>query len=187
MGSSARTGSDLDALLRRVAEHDVDAFTQLYDRTRARVFGLIFKILRDANYSEETTQELYLQVWRNAGDYDSAAGSALAWMLMLAHRRAIDRVRSEQAATERESRYGASHVERPRDVVADTALAREERDRVLGCLHALTATQRECIELAYYRGLTYVQVAEQLTQNPSTVKSRMRDALRALRRCLEIP
>lgn len=186
MGSSARTGSDLDALLRRVAEHDVDAFTQLYDRTRARVYGLVFKVLRDANYSEETTQELYLQLWRNARAYDPAAGSALAWMLMLAHRRAIDRVRSEQAATERESRYGVSHVERPRDVVADAAIADDERDRVIGCIQALTATQRECIELAYYRGLTYVQVAERLAQNTSTIKSRMRDALRALRRCLEI-
>lgn len=100
---------------------------------------MVFKILRDANYSEETTQELYLQIWRNAGDYDPAAGSALAWILMLTHRRAIDRVRSEQAATERESRYGASNVERPRDIVADTETVKPSTTAVIGDLGHSTA------------------------------------------------
>lgn len=187
MGGSARSSGELDTLLRRVAERDVDAFAQLYDRTRARVFGLVIRILRDPGYSEETTQEIYLQLWRNAGAYDPAAGSAVAWILSLAHRRAVDRVRVEQAATARESRYGASDVERDRDVVADATLARDERDRVVQCLKGLTPAQRQCIELAYYQGLTYAQVSAQLAQNPSTIKSRIRDALSKLRRCLDVP
>lgn len=187
MGSSARTGGELDTLLRQVAEHDVDAFAQLYDQTRARVFGLVIRILRDPGYSEETTQEIYLQLWSNAHAYDPTAGSAVAWILSLAHRRAVDRVRVEQAATDRESRYGARDVERDLDVVADAALARDERDRVVECLQGLTAAQRHCIELAYYQGLTYAQVSVQLAQNHSTIKSRMRDALSKLRRCLDVP
>ncbi|MCV7348895.1 ECF RNA polymerase sigma factor SigK [Mycobacterium parmense] len=186
MGSAARTGGQLDSLLRRVAERDVEAFAALYDQTRSRVYGLVFRVLRDAGYSEETTQEVYLQIWRNAAAYDPAAGSAVAWILSLAHRRAVDRVRAEQAATNRESRYGANHVERARDVVVDAAIARDERDRVVGCLQALTEVQRECIEMAYYQGMTYAQVSQRLAQNPSTIKSRMRDALRALRRCLDV-
>lgn len=187
MGSSARISGELDTLLRRVAEQDVDAFAQLYDQTRARVFGLVFRVLRDPGYSEETTQEIYLQLWRNARAYDPAAGSAVAWILSLAHRRAVDRVRAEQAATDREARYGARDVERDRDVVADAAMSRDERDRVVECLHGLTDAQRQCVELAYYEGLTYAQVSERLAQNPSTIKSRMRDALRRLRRCLDVP
>ncbi len=179
-------GSDLDALLRRVARRDADAFAALYDQTRSRVYGLVIRVLRDAGYSEETTQEIYLEVWRTAGAYDSAKGSALSWLLTMAHRRAVDRVRSEQAAGQRESRYGAASVERPGDLVADSAIAADERRRVAACLDSLTDVQRQCIELAYYGGLTYSEVSQRLSANLSTIKSRMRDALRGLRGCLGV-
>ncbi|MGA8332127.1 MAG: ECF RNA polymerase sigma factor SigK [Mycobacterium sp.] len=178
--------SDLDALLRRVARRDADAFAALYDHTRSRVYGLVIRVLRDAGYSEETTQEIYLEVWRTAGAYDSAKGSALSWLLTMAHRRAIDRVRSEQSAGQRESRYGAASVERPGDLVADSAIAADERRRVAACLDSLTDVQRQCIELAYYGGLTYSEVSQRLAANLSTIKSRMRDALRGLRGCLGV-
>lgn len=180
-----RLSSDLDALLRRAARRDIDAFAAFYDRTRTRVYGLVLRLLRDAGYSEETTQEVYLEVWRTAQTYDSAKGSALAWLLTLAHRRAVDRVRSEQATSQRESRYGAATVEPSSDVVADSAIAGDERRRVVECLDALTDTQRQCIELAYYDGLTYAEVSQRLSANLSTIKSRMRDALRGLRNCLD--
>lgn len=175
---------DLDELLRQVARQDVDAFATLYDRTRARVFGLVTRVLRDPGYSEETTQDVYLQVWRSADTYDPSAGSALAWLMTLAHRRAVDRVRSEQAASARESRYGASTVEPPADHVAEAVITRDERRQVAECLGSLTDVQREAINLAYYDGLTYVQVSERLSANLATIKSRMRDAIRGLRRCL---
>ena len=176
--------TDLDALLRRVAQHDTEAFAELYDATRSRVYGMVCRVLRDRGYSEETTQDVYLQVWRTAESYDPASGSALAWLLTLAHRRAVDRVRSEQAASQRDSRYGATTVERDTDNVTDTVIADEERRRVADCLGGLTEVQRECIELAYYQGMTYVQVSQRLSANLATVKSRMRDAMRGLRNCL---
>jgi len=187
MTGPARLSSDLDALLRRVAQGDRDAFAAVYDLTHSRVYGLVVRVLRDAGYSEETTQEIYLEVWRTASEYDSAKGSALAWLLTMAHRRAIDRVRAEQAGSRRESRYGAANVDPAGDTVADSAIAADERRRVRACLDALTDAQRQCIELAYYGGLTYPEVSQRLATNLSTIKSRIRDALRGLRNCLDVP
>ncbi len=179
-------GSDLDALLHQVARRDTDAFAALYDHTRSRVYGLVTRVLRDAGYSEETTQEIYLEVWRTAAAFDPNKGSALSWLMTMAHRRAIDRVRSEQATGQRESRYGAATVERSVDLVADSAIATDERRRVAECLESLTDVQRQCIDLAYYGGLTYAEVSQRLSANLSTIKSRMRDALRGLRGCLGV-
>lgn len=178
--------ADLDALLRRVAEEDVEAFAAFYDNTRARVFGLVLRVLRDPGYSEETTQDVYLQVWRNARTYNPAAGTPLAWLMTLAHRRAVDRVRSEQSASQRESRYGAANVDLPADRVAEAVIQLDEQRQVTECLESLTDPQRECIQLAYYEGLTYVQVSERLSANLATIKSRMRDGIRGLRKCLGV-
>src|SRR5579875_1304238 len=186
MTRAPRLSNDLDALLRRVARRDSEAFAAFYDRTSSRVYGLVTRVLRDAGYSEETTQEVYLEVWRAAQGYDSTKGSALSWVLTIAHRRAVDRVRAEQAGSQRESRYGAAAVDPAFDVVADSAIAGDERRRVTECLDGLTDIQRQCIELAYYGGLTYPEVSQRLSTNLSTVKSRMRDALRGLRNCLDV-
>jgi RNA polymerase sigma-70 factor (ECF subfamily) len=186
LGLRPVSAPDLDVLLRRVAQHDSAAFAELYDATRSRVYGMVCRVLRDRGYSEETTQDVYLQVWRTAESYDPASGSALAWLLTLAHRRAVDRVRAEQAAAQRDSRYGATTVERDTDYVTDAVITGEDRRRVAACLDGLTDMQRECIELAYYQGMTYVQVSERLSANLATVKSRMRDGLRGLRNCLGV-
>ncbi len=178
--------ADLDALLRRVAQEDVEAFATFYDLTRARVFGLVLRVLRDPGYSEETTQDVYLQVWRNAAGYNPSAGTPLAWLMTLAHRRAVDRVRSEQSASQRDSRYGAANVELPADRVAEAVIQLDEQRQVTECLASLTDPQRECIQLAYYEGLTYVQVSERLSANLATIKSRMRDGIRGLRKCLGV-
>jgi RNA polymerase sigma-70 factor (ECF subfamily) len=187
MTRTSRHGSDLDALLRRASDRDTDAFADFYDRTSSRVYGLVLRVLRDAGYSEETTQEVYLEAWRTAAGYDPTRGSALSWVLTLAHRRAVDRVRSEQAASQRDSRYGATSIDRSGDVVADSAIAGDERRRVTECLDGLSETQRQCIELAYYGGLTYAEVSQHLSVNLSTIKSRIRDGLRGLRNCLGVP
>ncbi|OBF63414.1 RNA polymerase subunit sigma [Mycobacterium sp. 852002-50816_SCH5313054-b] len=179
--------NELDALLRQVARGDSAAFATVYDLTKARVYGLVMRVVRDPGYSEETTQEVYLEVWRMAAQYDPARGSALAWMLTMAHRRAVDRVRAEQAGSTRESRYGAANADPPVDVVADSAIAGDERRRVTQCLEGLSDAQRQCIELAYYQGLTYSEVSQRLAANLSTIKSRIRDALRGLRNCLDVP
>lgn len=187
LGGSTRLASDLDALLRRVGQGDAAAFAQFYDATKARVFGLVTRVLRDPGYSEETTQEVYVQVWRTATRYDPRKGSALAWLMTLAHHRAVDRVRAEYTAARRESRYGATTVEPAADVVVDTAMTREEARQVVDCLGALTEVQRQAIEMAYYEGLTYPQVAQRLSTSLGTIKSRVRDGLRSLRDCLGVP
>jgi RNA polymerase sigma-70 factor (ECF subfamily) len=179
--------NELDALLRQVARGDGAAFATVYDLTKARVYGLVTRVVRDPGYGEETTQEVYLEVWRSAAQYDPAKGSPLAWLLTIAHRRAVDRVRAEQAGSNRESRYGAASAEPAADVVADSAIAGDERRRVTQCLEGLSDAQRQCIELAYYQGLTYSEVSQRLAANLSTIKSRIRDALRGLRNCLDVP
>lgn len=179
--------NELDALLRQVARGDGAAFATVYDLTKARVYGLVTRVVRDPGYGEETTQEVYLEVWRTAAQYDPARGSPLAWLLTIAHRRAVDRVRAEQAGSNRESRYGAASAEPAADVVADSAIAGDERRRVTQCLEGLSDAQRQCIELAYYQGLTYSEVSQRLAANLSTIKSRIRDALRGLRNCLDVP
>lgn len=176
--------SELDAVLSRVAGGSLADFATLYDRTAARVYGLVLRVLRDSGYSEETTQEVYLEVWRNADKYDPARGSALAWLLAMAHRRAVDRVRAEHAAGLRESRYGAASAEPPADVVVDAVIVGDEQQRVVECLGGLPEKQRQCVELTYYNGLTYTEVSERLSVKPSTIKTRMQDALRRLRECL---
>jgi RNA polymerase sigma-70 factor (ECF subfamily) len=106
--------------------------------------------------------------------------------MTLAHRRAVDRVRSEQSGSQRESRYGAANVELPTDAVAEAVIQLDEQRQVTECLESLTDAQRECIQLAYYQGLTYVQVSERLAANLATIKSRMRDGIRGLRKCLGV-
>ena len=176
--------SEIDALLPAVARGDDAAFARLYDLLAPRVFGLARRVLRDPAQAEEMAQEVLVEVWRTASRFDSQRGSGLSWVLTIAHRRTVDRVRSEQAASQRESRYGAANVDRPSDQVADSVILRDERRQVADCLGSLTDTQREAIQLAYYDGLTYVQVSERLSANLATIKSRMRDAIRGLRRCL---
>jgi len=179
--------NELDVLLRKVARRDAAAFAAVYDLTKSRVYGLVVRVLRDPSYSEETTQEVYLEVWRRASEYDSRKGSALAWMLTMAHHRAVDRVRAETASSARESRYITVSADPPRDLVAESVITGDERRRVIDCLDTLTDAQRQCIQLAYYDGMTYSEVSQRLSANLSTIKSRIRDALRGLRNCLEVP
>ena len=171
-------------LLGRVARGDEAAFSALYDELAPRVYGLCRRVLRDPAQAEEVAQEALLEVWRTAGRYDPAKGSAASWALTIAHRRAVDRVRSEQASTERERRLATEEV--PYDDVVEEATARLERQQVRRCLHALTELQREAITLAYYQGYSYREVAERLATGLPTVKTRMRDGLIRLRDCLGV-
>lgn len=179
-------GDGADALLRRIARGDRDAFAELYDQLGAAVYGLVRRVLRDPAQSEEVAQEVFLEVWRQAPRFDQARGSARAWVLTMAHRRAVDRVRSEQSSRTREDRVGAGSTERDTDVVAEEVQARAEQKRVRAALGALTPLQREAVTLAYYGGHTYREVAELLDTPLGTVKTRLRDGLIRLRDELEV-
>lgn len=173
---------DLDVLLTRVGSGDQVAFGRFYDLTSARVYGMTRRVLRDAGMSEEATQEVYLAVWRSADGFAVGNGSAISWLMTLAHRRAVDRVRSETASRRRTIDYGTadlgSRVER--DVVSELAERHDTNREIRSSLSVLTPLQRESIELAYFEGLTYREVADRLGVALPTVKSRIRQGLKRL-------
>ncbi|WP_433200700.1 ECF RNA polymerase sigma factor SigK [Dactylosporangium sp. CS-047395] len=175
-----------DDLLIAVGRGDEAAFGRLYDRTAARVYGLIRRVLRDPAQAEEVAQETLVEVWRSAARFDPARGTAAGWMLTIAHRKAVDRVRSEQAGAERLARAGAAAVETPYDEVEEAATRRLEQQQVRRCLDGLTELQGEAIRLAYYDGRSYREVADLLSIGLPAVKTRMRDALIRLRDCLGV-
>lgn len=183
--AAAEPEQSLSELMLSVARGDETAFAHLYDRTSAAVHGLARRVVRDPARAEEITQEVYLQVWRTASRFEPARGSGKSWLMTLAHRRAVDVVRHDQASTDREARYDWSGG-RDTDVVDDEVMTRLEHEQVRRCLGSLTELQHEAITLAYYGGYTYAEVASLLTVNPATIKTRMRDGLIRLRDCLGV-
>jgi RNA polymerase sigma-70 factor (ECF subfamily) len=179
-----RADADLDTLLTHVAKGDQAAFEALYDQLGASVYGLVRRVLRNPSQAEEVAQEVLLEVWRAASRFDPARGSAATWVLTIAHRRAIDRVRAEEAATAREQR--TAEVPAATDEVAETVEASMDAERLRRCLAGLTELQRESITLAYYGGYSYAQVAALLDTALGTIKTRIRDGLTRLRACLGV-
>ena len=186
-GSGVRTDPPtLDLLLERVARGDEAAFEQAYDQVADAVFGLVRRVVRDPAQSEEVTQEVLVEVWRTASRYEPSRGSAMAWIMTMAHRRAVDRVRSEQAASDRQARVAYRDQVVVYDEVAEDVEAKLDRERVRRCLDSLTDLQRQSVALAYYEGYTYREVAELLTVPLGTVKTRMRDGMIRMRDCLGV-
>jgi RNA polymerase sigma-70 factor, ECF subfamily len=175
---------DPNELLKRVARGDEAAFSALYDQLAPRLYGLVLRVVRDPAMAEEVAQEALVEAWRSAARFDAAKGSAVSWMLTIAHRRAVDRVRSEQAASNRLRKAATSEV--PYDDVVEQATSRIERQQVRRCIDGLTELQREAVLLAYYRGYTYREVSELLDTPLPTIKTRMRDGLIRLRDCLGV-
>lgn len=170
-----------EELLGRSARGDEQAFAALYDRLAGPIFGTVLHVLRSRALAEEVTQEVMLEIWRKAARFDPARAKVITWAVTIAHRRAIDRVRSEQSARDRENRVDLLDLRRPYDDVAEAALSTEEHDLVRGALAGLTGLQRESILLAYFHGLTCQEVADQLGVALGTIKTRIRDGLIRLR------
>jgi RNA polymerase sigma-70 factor (ECF subfamily) len=141
----------------------------------------VLRVIRDPAQAEEVTQEVYLQVWRTAARYDESKGSALSWLMTLAHRRAVDRVRAAEAVSRQDTNFHNNTQAVPHDSTAEAAEASMEARRVRSALSELTPVQREAIELAYFGGYTHTEVATMLDLPVGTAKTRIRDGLIRLR------
>lgn len=172
--------ADLERCIVAAAGGDQAAFADLYDLLSATVFGVVRRVLRDQAQSEEVTQEVFVEVWRAASRFDTGRGNVRSWVVTIAHRRAVDRVRSEQAHRDRNVR-DARAVEAAPPTPEDAAVAGEERASAVAAMATLPPPQREALELAFYDGLTHTQIADRLGVALGTVKTRIRDGLIRLR------
>lgn len=171
----------LSELIAGIAAGDEARFVRLYDATAGRVYGMAVRVVRDQGHAEDITQEVFAEVWNKARQFDPGRGTPLGWLLTLAHRRAIDRVRSEQSRRDRESHCLTMEVRRSYDdPVSDSVIAKDSGERVQANLDDLTHLQRQALQLAYYNGLTYRETAGVLGVSLSTVKQRIRGAMARL-------
>ena len=179
-------GDHAAGLLTRIASGDQAAFAQLYDLLSPRVFALILRVLVNRAQSEEILQEVFLEVWQSAARFAPNKGQGRAWVLTIAHRRAVDRVRASQSSSDRDNRVGLRDLGEARDTVAETVESRMEGERVAAALAALPEPQQEALILAYYGGYSQSEVSAMTGVPLGTIKTRMRDGLTRLRRELGV-
>ncbi len=185
-GAPPDAAPDLGDLLRRCGRADESAFARVYDATSARLYGLAVRVVRDPAQAEEVTQESFLEIWRTASRFDPDRGSPLAWMLTITHRKAVDRVRSAESSSRRDTTYHHPNQPVDHDATAEAAQASLEAHRVRGAMSTLTEVQREAVGLAYFGGYTHSEVATMLDLPVGTAKTRIRDGLIRLRDALGV-
>lgn len=178
---SSREPESREDLLDRVANGDQAAFALLYDEIAPRVLGLIRRLLVDHAQSEEVAQEVFLEIWQTASRFDAAKGGAATWILTMAHRRAVDRIRSSQSGRDRDTKVGIRDYAPEYDHVAETVEVTIEHERVKEAMSRLTELQRQAVTLAYYGGYSHSEVAALLSVPIGTVKTRLRDGMIRLR------
>jgi len=180
--------SDLD-LLERIRASDASALDALYARYASPVYSLVWKILQNAEESEDVALDVFWQIWRQADRYDPSRGAPPAWIFTVARSRAIDRLRARQRREDRTISFDdpAAKLD-PLDEEAgpdQVASFRQTRDAVREAMQTLPPAQREAVELAFFKGLTHVEIATKLRQPLGTVKTRIRQGLIRLRRQLD--
>ena len=177
-------GSQADAhpetAIERAGRGDQAAFAEFYDEVSGVVYGTTLRVLRNPAIAEEVTQDVFLELWKLAPRYDRSKGSPKAWAATIAHRRAVDRVRSEESARARDE-VDARERAVDHDVVVEAVTAEADRSAVETALLQLSDTQREAVTLAFYGGHTYREVASILDVPEGTIKTRIRDGLSKLR------
>lgn len=186
VGGRQRQSTRLAELLDRSARGQESAFAELYDLTASRIYGVVLKVLRSPDLAAEVTQEVYVEIWRQASRFSAERGNVVAWMATIAHRRAVDRVRSAVSETRRDTDWGRLEADTPHDQVWDTLEHRLDTERVRKGLDSLTVVQREAVTLAYFGGYTHREVAGLLKLPLGTVKTRIRDGLIGLRDALGV-
>ena len=168
-------------LIQRVATGDRNAFAEVYDALSARAFGLILRVLVDRAQSEEVLQEVFLEVWQSAARFTPKRGQGRSWVLTIAHRRAVDRVRSAQSSVDRDMRAGFRDMDVAYDNVSEKVEMKIEGRRVVDALATLPDAQKEALTLAYFGGYSQSEIATLVGSPLGTIKTRMRDGLSRLR------
>ena len=185
LSSSVRTERDADdiALLHATARGDERAFASLYDRYSTILFGLLLRILHERSEAEDVLQEVFLQVWQRAGNFDAERGRPFTWLVTLARSRAIDRLRAK-GSRERAALASASETVEPVVDAEAEAFRAEQGEVVRGALLSIPEDQRRTLLLAYFEGLSQSEIAARLNQPLGTVKTRMRSGMSKLRELL---
>jgi RNA polymerase sigma-70 factor, ECF subfamily len=181
----AREDARLAELIEKVARGNEGAISELYDKTSSRVYGAVLRMLHYPDLAAEVTQEIYLEIWRDAFRYDPSKGSALAWIMTLAHNRSVDRVRTVSMETARE-RYAALNGDRVVDRAGDEIRSSPQAELARGAMRSLTEIQRQVVTLTYFAGFSQSEVAQILGLPLATVKARIRDGLIGLRNALGV-
>ena len=174
---------ELVPLLRSVAEGDRAAFSALYDRTSAKLFGICSRLLETGAEAEEVLQDVYVTVWQKAGQFDAGKASPITWLAVLARNKAIDRLRLRRLATV--TIDGAADVADESDSALEVIEQEQERDRLADCMEKLDERQRSMIRAAFFGGSTYPELAERESVPLGTMKSWIRRGLIRLKDCLE--
>lgn len=184
----ATTNDDLARWLARVALHDRAAFEQVYRATSAHLLGVAFRILNQRERAEEILQEAFMNVWHNAGGYNASVASPMTWLINVVRNKAIDALRSGK--TERSSTVELD--DEAMAIAADDALQPQrlleeslQKLKIDGCMAELSASQRQALALAYYRGMVHTEIAESIGAPLGTVKAWVRRGLDKLKGCLE--
>lgn len=177
--------SDLE-LLEHIGNKDRDALASLYERYGRRVFALAVRILTDAVSAEEVTQDVFMSVWRRGASYTSKKGKFTTWLFSIAHNRTIDELRKRRRDRSRTNDDIDDHLNLESGDIspADATVAQSEYDKVKAALETLPEEQKNVVELSYFKGLTQTEIATKTGQPLGTVKTRMRLALKKLRKAL---
>lgn len=175
----------LESLMLLTQQGDAAAFARLYDHIAPNVLGLTLQILHDQAQAEEVTQEVFIEVWQHAADFDPAKGSAKAWILRRARLRAIDRVRSAIATLKRDDREAFLVASIKKESVEDEALRNVQRHAVRTALEIMGEPHKTAILLAYFGDMTHAELAEATGVPLGTAKTRVRDGLRKLEKILK--
>jgi RNA polymerase sigma-70 factor, ECF subfamily len=173
-------------LLAHIGNKDREALASLYDRYGRRVFALAVRVLNDPVSSEEVTQDVFMSVWRRGATYTSKKGKFTTWLFSIAHNRTIDELRKRRRDRSRQNDDIDDHLNIKSDDVspADAAVAQSEYAKIRAALELLPEEQKNVVELSYFKGLTQTEIAEKTGQPLGTVKTRMRLALKKLRKTL---
>jgi len=175
--------TSLELALEAVANGDRSAFELIYRRTSVKLFGVALRILPERQEAEEVLQEVYLAVWRRAGAFDPARGTAMTWLITLARNRALDRLRMSRRRPTDPIEW-ADDVADPEPDAETQVLAKDEAGRIAWCLDRLDGGDARLIRTAFFEGASYADLATRTTRPLGTIKSRIRRALIRLKDCL---